>query len=60
MIGLSYWRHETAARSSEQVAEHLVVQRRGLQPWYIDCHFRVATVERDYGPADSKLRSVPA
>jgi heme-degrading monooxygenase HmoA len=58
-ITASYWRDDIAARAWKRVAEHLVAQRRGLQSWYVDYRVRVATVERDYGPADSELRSAP-
>lgn len=55
-ITVSYWRDERAAHRWKLVAEHLVAQRRGLDSWYRDYRVRVATVARDYGPADSKLR----
>jgi heme-degrading monooxygenase HmoA len=58
-ITVSYWSDEIAASAWKRVAEHLVAQRRGLQSWYVDYRVRVATVERDYGPADSELRSAP-
>lgn len=58
-ITVSYWSDEIAARAWKRVAEHLVAQRRGLHSWYVDYRVRVATVERDYGPADSELRSAP-
>jgi heme-degrading monooxygenase HmoA len=54
-ITVSYWRDEDAARAWKQVAEHLVVQRRGRDSWYLDYRVRVATVFRDYGPTDSQL-----
>ena len=54
-ITVSYWRDEDAARTWKQVAEHLVVQRRGRDSWYLDYRVRVATVFRDYGPTDSQL-----
>lgn len=54
-ITVSYWRDENAARDWKQVAEHLAAQRRGLDTWYRDYRVRVATVLRDYGPADSEL-----
>jgi heme-degrading monooxygenase HmoA len=54
-ITVSYWQNEDAARSWKQVAEHLVAQRQGRDSWYRDYQVRVATVIRDYGPADSDL-----
>jgi heme-degrading monooxygenase HmoA len=53
-ITVSYWRDEDAARSWKQVAEHLVVQRRGRDSWYRDYRVRVATVVREYGPTSSQ------
>jgi heme-degrading monooxygenase HmoA len=54
-ITVSYWRDENAARAWKQVAEHLVVQRRGRDSWYFDYRVRVASVFREYGPTDSQL-----
>jgi heme-degrading monooxygenase HmoA len=54
-ITVSYWRDEQAARAWKAVAEHLVAQRRGRASWYRDYRVRVATVTRDYGPAESEL-----
>jgi heme-degrading monooxygenase HmoA len=54
-ITVSYWRDEGSARAWKGVAEHLVAQRRGRDVWYTDYRVRVATVVRDYGPADSEL-----
>lgn len=50
-ITVSYWADEAAARSWKQVAEHLVAQRLGQQVWYSSYRVRVATVTREYGPA---------
>jgi heme-degrading monooxygenase HmoA len=54
-ITVSYWRDEESARAWKQVAAHLVAQRRGRDVWYRDYRVRVATVTRDYGPAESEL-----
>jgi heme-degrading monooxygenase HmoA len=54
-ITVSYWRDEASARAWKQVAEHLAVQRRGREVWYLDYRVRVAVVTRDYGPAESEL-----
>jgi heme-degrading monooxygenase HmoA len=54
-ITVSYWQNDAAARAWKQVAEHLVAQRRGRDHWYCDYRVRVATVTRDYGPAESEL-----
>src|ERR687884_413767 len=54
-ITVSYWRDEASARAWKQVAEHLAAQRRGRDVWYRDYRVRVATVTRDYGPAESGL-----
>jgi heme-degrading monooxygenase HmoA len=49
-ITVSYWADEDAATAWKQVAEHLVVQRRGREVWYADYRVRVAVVQRAYGP----------
>lgn len=54
-ITVSYWVDDAAARAWKQVAAHLVAQRRGRDVWYRDYRVRVATVTRDYGPAESEL-----
>jgi len=54
-ITVSYWRDEASARAWKQVAEHLTAQRLGREDWYRDYRVRVATVTRDYGPAESEL-----
>ncbi|UPK75008.1 antibiotic biosynthesis monooxygenase [Nocardioidaceae bacterium SCSIO 66511] len=54
-ITVSYWRDEDSARNWKAVAAHLVAQRRGREVWYRDYRVRVATVHRDYGPADSEF-----
>lgn len=54
-ITVSYWRDEASARAWKQVAAHLAAQRRGREVWYRDYRVRVATVTRDYGPAESEL-----
>lgn len=50
-ITVSYWRDAVAAQQWKQVAAHLVAQDQGRAVWYRDYRVRVATVERDYGPA---------
>jgi heme-degrading monooxygenase HmoA len=54
-ITVSYWRDEASARAWKQVAGHLAAQRRGREVWYRDYRVRVATVTRDYGPAESEF-----
>jgi heme-degrading monooxygenase HmoA len=54
-ITVSYWVDDAAARAWKEVAQHLVAQRRGRDAWYRDYRVRVATVTRDYGPADYEL-----
>lgn len=51
-ITVSYWRDAVAAQRWKQVAAHLVAQERGRAIWYRDYRVRVASVERNYGPAD--------
>jgi heme-degrading monooxygenase HmoA len=55
-ITVSYWCDEASARAWKQVAGHLAAQRRGRDVWYREYRVRVATVTRDYGPAESELR----
>jgi heme-degrading monooxygenase HmoA len=49
-ITVAYWTDEEAAAAWKQVAEHVVAQRLGREPWYRDYQVRVATVTRSYGP----------
>jgi heme-degrading monooxygenase HmoA len=51
-VTVSYWRSDGDARAWKAVAEHLLAQQRGRAEWYADYRVRVATVEREYGPAD--------
>lgn len=53
-ITVSYWRDDAAARAWKQVQEHAVAQERGREVWYSDYQVRVATVERSYGPEESR------
>lgn len=53
-ITVSYWRDKDSARRWKAVAAHLVAQRRGRGEWYADYRVRIATVERDYGPAGER------
>jgi heme-degrading monooxygenase HmoA len=50
-ITVSYWASADDARAWKSVAEHRLAQRRGRETWYRTYRVRVATVERDYGPA---------
>lgn len=54
-ITVSYWTSADAARAWKQVTEHLGAQRLGRERWYADYRVRVATVEREYGPANGPL-----
>jgi len=54
-ITVSYWIDEEAAQAWKQVARHLRAQQRGKDSWYEDYRVRVATVTRDYGPAEPDL-----
>jgi len=47
-ITVSYWRDDASARAWKSVAEHLAVQRRGREKWYVDYSVVVAEVTRAY------------
>jgi heme-degrading monooxygenase HmoA len=51
-ITVSYWASAEHARAWKNVAEHRLAQRRGRERWYRTYRVRIATVEREYGPAD--------
>jgi heme-degrading monooxygenase HmoA len=48
-ITVSYWTSPEAARAWEDVAEHVIAQRRGREAWNVAYQVRLATVERSYG-----------
>jgi heme-degrading monooxygenase HmoA len=50
-ITVSYWRSSQDARAWKAIAEHQLAQQLGRSRWYRTYRVRVATVERDYGPA---------
>jgi heme-degrading monooxygenase HmoA len=50
-ITVSYWVSAEHARAWKAVAEHRLAQQRGRAVWYRTYRVRIATVERDYGPA---------
>jgi heme-degrading monooxygenase HmoA len=54
-ITVSYWTSPETARDWKQVTEHLGAQRLGRDRWYADYRVRIATVEREYGPANGPL-----
>ncbi len=50
-ITVSYWTSPEHARAWKTVAEHRLAQQRGRAVWYRTYRVRIATVDRDYGPA---------
>ncbi len=48
-IAVSYWDSDEAIRAFKDLAEHLVIQKRGRDTYYKSYKMRVARVERDYG-----------
>ena len=48
-IAVSYWESDEAIRAFKELAEHLVIQKRGRETYYKNYKMRVARVERDYG-----------
>jgi heme-degrading monooxygenase HmoA len=50
-ITVSYWETAEHARAWKAIAEHRLAQQRGRDTWYRTYRVRVATVEREYGPA---------
>jgi heme-degrading monooxygenase HmoA len=51
-ITVSYWATAADARAWKAVSEHRLAQQRGRTTWYRTYRVRVATVEREYGPAE--------
>jgi heme-degrading monooxygenase HmoA len=51
-ITVSYWATAADARAWKAVGEHRLAQQRGRTTWYRTYRVRVATVEREYGPAE--------
>ena len=47
-IAVSYWDSDETIRAFKQLAEHLVIQKRGRDTYYKSYKVRVAKVERDY------------
>ena len=48
-IAVSYWDSDEAIRAFKELAEHLIIQKRGRETYYKSYKMRVARVERDYG-----------
>ena len=48
-IAVSYWESDETIRAFKQLAEHLVIQKRGRETYYRSYKMRIAKVERDYG-----------
>ena len=48
-IAVSYWDSDDAIRAFKELAEHLIIQKRGRETYYKSYKMRVARVERDYG-----------
>ena len=48
-IAVSYWESDETIRAFKELAEHLVIQKRGRETYYKSYKVRVAKVERDYG-----------
>ena len=48
-IAVSYWDSDETIRAFKQIAEHLIIQKRGRETYYRSYKMRVARVERDYG-----------
>ena len=48
-IAVSYWDSDETIRAFKQLAEHLIIQKRGRETYYKSYKMRVARVERDYG-----------
>ena len=48
-IAVSYWESDESIRAFKELAEHLVIQKRGRETYYKSYKVRVAKVERDYG-----------
>ena len=48
-IAVSYWESDETIRAFKELAEHLVIQKRGRDTYYRSYRMRIARVERDYG-----------
>ena len=48
-IAVSYWDSDETIRAFKELAEHLIIQKRGQETYYKSYKMRVARVERDYG-----------
>ena len=48
-IAVSYWESDETIRAFKELAEHLVIQKRGRDTYYRSYKMRIAKVERDYG-----------
>ena len=48
-IAVSYWDSDETIRAFKELAEHLIIQKRGRETYYKSYMMRVARVERDYG-----------
>ena len=48
-IAVSYWDSDETIRAFKELAEHLIIQKRGRETYYKSYKMRVARVERDYG-----------
>ena len=48
-IAVSYWDSDETIRKFKELAEHLIIQKRGRDTYYKSYKVRVAKVERDYG-----------
>ena len=47
-IAVSYWDSDETIRAFKQIAEHLIIQKRGRETYYKSYMMRIARVERDY------------
>ena len=48
-IAVSYWDSHETIRAFKDLAEHLVIQKRGREQYYRRYKMRIARIERDYG-----------
>ena len=47
-IAVSYWDSDETIRAFKELADHLIIQKRGRDTYYKSYKVRVAKVERDY------------
>lgn len=47
-IAVSYWDSDETIGAFKELAEHLIIQKRGRETYYKSYKMRVARVERDY------------